>query len=898
MSKRKVTYPPSFFTRFLQWFCKTEYYEDIQGDLEEEFQLLINTEKPSWKARNWYRIQILKLFRPSMIKESTIQKLIENQIIMFKNHLKIGFRNLWKYKSGTAINISGLALGMTAFVLISLFIKDELSYDRHHEHSDQIYRVTVKNFTPDGSLSRHWAFASAGHAERLKEDYPFITHAVRFFPWAFPDLQFNKLKLPSQQVIFCDADVFETFTFPFIIGNKEQAFNDLYSIVLTETTAIRVFGNDWKEQEVLGKTVILSRDGNEGPFNVTGVIADMPEQQHFHFDYLAPIKFVEMIMGEDEMNNVGGNYNWLTYVRTEPGTNPENLEAFSDGFFDKYMDKFNDQLASERYKFEFQPLKDIHLYSQLESEIETNGSIEQIYIFGIVGILLLLVACVNYMNLSTSHYSRRMKEVGVRKVVGARKSTLLFQFLTESLLITALSLPITVVLIIFGLPYINGFMDKNLTFDLVQNYQLIGLMTLLTLMVSAAAGLYPALFLSRISVLKSIKGESSMKSNRWNFRSVLVTFQYTVAIALIFSILVIESQLQFIQQSDPGYQKEQILNLDLSRNISNIDVFKRELSEIPDITDVSFSSRIPTGRLLDNMGSQFYKGDSLVPTKFRLPQISVDENFINTYEIELIAGEAFTKSQDMFTDSIGYYIINRRAAEAFGFKNPDDIIGEKLSYGEFNGNDYKIGKIQGVVEDFHFESMHTPIVPMVMLKTNNNVREISLKLSSSDISKTLSKIESIHAKFDPETSANYRFIDELFDEQYQQEERLGTMIRVFTIIAIFIGCLGLIGMVGFIIETKTKEIGIRKVLGASIQSILLLISNHFFVLIGFAFVLATPVSYWFMDEWLQQFEYRTEISFVIVMLPLAFTALFTIITLGYQSFKASSANPVDSLMDE
>ncbi|MFY0625257.1 MAG: FtsX-like permease family protein [Reichenbachiella sp.] len=898
MNHKPYRSPPLNFSKFLNWFCKKEYIEDIQGDLIEEYHLLLDENISVNKANNWYRKQVIRLFRPSMMKETKVQQLIEKQTTMFKNHLKIGYRNLWKYKNATVINISGLALGMAAFILISLFIQDELNYDKHHENADNIYRVTVKNFTFDGSMSRHWAFASAGHASRLKEDYSFITHAVRFFVWAYPDLQHGDLKLPSQQVVFCDNDVFDIFSFPFLIGNKEQAFQDIYSIVLTEETAIRVFGNDWKEKDILGTPVILSRDGNEGPFKVSGVIENMPEQQHFHFDYLAPIRFVESIMGEGEMNNVGGNYNWLTYLRIDPNTNMDEFHGLSDGFFDKYMDKTQNQLASERYKFAFQPLKDIHLHSNLESEIETNGSIQQIYIFGIVGVLLLIVACINYMNLATSHYSRRMKEVGVRKVVGASRSSLLAQFLTESLLITLLSTPVTVVLVIFGLPYINTFMDKNLIFDVIQNIELICALLLLTLLVSAAAGMYPALFLSRINALKSLKGESTMKSSKWNFRSWLVTFQFAVAIALIFSILVIESQMQFIQNSDPGYQKEHILNLNLSRNINNVDVFKRELLSIPDVENVTMSSRIPTGRLMDNMGSKFYKGDSLVPSNFRLPQISVDEYFLNTYDIELIAGEPFKKSQDMYIDSIGYYIINRKAAEAMGYQNPKDIIGAKLSYGPFNGNGLKIGNIQGVVEDFHFESMHSPIVPMVMLKTNDNFREVSLKLKSHEITKTLESIESVYAKFDPETSPSYHFIDELFDLQYQNEERLGKMIKVFTFIAIFIGCLGLIGMVGFIIETKTKEIGIRKVLGASVQNIIQIISSHFFVLIMIAFTVAIPISFWYMSDWLEAFEYRTEISLTIIFLPLVFTFIFTAFTLGYQSFKASNANPVESLKAE
>ena len=898
MSENPQISPPGNFTRFLKWFCKPEYFEDIQGDLEEDFHLMYQDGLPLRKAQNWYRFQIIRLFRPNMIKGSKMQKLIDRHTTMFKNHLKIGFRSLLKYKTGTAINITGLALGMAAFMLISLYIKDEWSYDRHFPHVDEIHRVTVKNFTQDGSLSRHWAFASAGHADRLKEDYAFVTHATRFFPWAFPDITYEENKYPFQQVIFADPDAFEIFTFPFIIGTPEKAFEDISSLVLTESTAARIFGNDWMEKDILGSAVTLSRDEQEAPFKITGVMKDMPDQQHFHFEYLAPIRFIETIMGEDEMNNVGGNYNWLTYLRISPGTDIKAFEASGVEFFNKYMNQIQNRDASEFYAFEFQPITDIHLRSNLESEYETNGSIDQIYVFGVVAILLLLVACVNYMNLATSHYSRRMKEVGVRKVAGAATGVLLSQFLIESLLVTLISIPITILFIIWGLPYINDFMVKSLVFDPFQNWEILTLLVGMMCIVSLLAGFYPALFLSKINTIKSLKGESAMRSSKWGFRSWLVTFQYAVTIALIFTISVIDGQLDFIQKSNPGYQKEQILNLNLSRNINNIDVFKKELSEIPNVTQVSYSSRIPTGRLLDNMGSMIYQGDSLVPTGFRLPQISVDENFIHTYELDLIAGKDFTRDQDAYRDSVGYYIINRRAAERLGYLNPEDIIGERLSYGPFNGTNSKIGRIQGVVEDFHFESMHTAIVPMVMIKTNDNVREISIKLDPQNMTETIEQIEHVYAKFDPVSAPTYRFIDELFDEQYQQEERLSTMIRVFTLIAIFIASLGLLGMVGFIIETKTKEIGIRKVLGASTQSILLIISKRFFILIGIASLVALPVSYWFMSDWLESFIYRMQIGVINLVIPLLAAGVFTILTLGYQSLKASNANPVESLKDE
>ncbi|MEQ9468422.1 MAG: FtsX-like permease family protein [Ekhidna sp.] len=888
--------PPSWSTRFLAWFLKEDYYEDIQGDLEEEYQLLIKS-KGLARAKRWYSWQIIKLFKPEMAKKIEAQNSIEKETTMFKNYFKIGLRNLWKYKSSTVINIIGLATGLAAFVLIALFVKDELSYDRHHEHAKNIYRVTVKNYTTQGELSRHWAFASAGHANRLKDDYSEITHATRFYPWAFPDISYKEQEFLGEQVIFCDPDAFDIFSFEFIAGSAETAFPDVYSLVLTRSTAVKIFGTDWEEKGVIGETVTLARDGNEAPFKVTGVMEDMPEQQHFHFEYLAPIRFVEMIMGEDVANNVGGNYNWLTYIRTASGANvPELTESANKEFWDKYIGEFQPGVyARDYYDFVFQPLLDIHLTSNLEGEFETNGSIDQVYIFSVIGILLLLVACVNYMNIATSHYSRRMKEVGVRKVIGAFKSSLIKQFLSESLLVVIISLPIAVMLILWALPYLNEFMDKKLAFNpLVQTDILVGLILLLML-VGGLAGIYPALFLSKINLVQALKGEQSMNAGKWNFRSFLVTFQYIVTIGLIFSIGVIESQMGFIRNTDAGFDREQMLSLSLPRGNYNPETFRNELLKDPKIEKASYSSRIPTGRLADSWGSRFFKGDSAVSTDFRLPVVTIDKHFLDAYGIEILAGENFREGMETVlqqdTTSVGYYIINDAAVKALGFDDPAEIVGKKMGYGPSEG------RIVGVMEDFHFESLHSPIVPMVFIYMDR-YRRISLKLSADGMQETLSRIENVYAQFDPDTEANYRFVDDLFNEQYQNEERLSTMIKVFAVIAILIGCLGLIGMVGFIIETKLKEIGVRKVLGASTASIWMIISNRFMVLIGIAFLIGLPAAYWFMNDWLDTFVYRTSISIFLILMPVFAVILLTVGAISYQTFRATRVNPVECLKDE
>ena len=732
---------------------------------------------------------------------------------------------------------------------------------------------------------------------RLKEDYAEITHATRFYPWAFPDINYDGQDFLGQQVIFCDADAFDIFSFEFIVGTPETAFPDIYSLVLTRSKAVKIFGNDWEEKGIVGETVTLSRGGNEAPFKVTGVMEDMPDQQHFHFDYLAPIRFIEMLFGEDAINNVGGNYNWMTFIRTGPEADMPNLtKAANDEFWDKYIGQFRSGAdARDFYDFEFQPLLDIHLTSNLEGEYETNGSLDQVYIFSVVGILLLLVACVNYMNIATSHYSRRMKEVGVRKVIGAFKSSLIKQFLSESLLVVVISIPLALVLINLALPYLNDFVEKQLTFNpLIQTDILVGLIVLM-LLVSSMAGLYPALFLSKINLVQALKGEQSMNASKWNFRSFLVTFQYVVTIGLIFAIGVIESQMSFIRNSDPGYDREHMVSLSLPRGDYSNETFRNELLKHPNIEKASFSSRIPTGRLADSWGSRFFKGDSAIATSFRLPIVTVDKHFLDAYGIDILAGENFREGMEtnLLPDTMvtGYYIINRAASEAFGFDDPAEVVGQKIGYGPSSG------RVVGVMENFHFESLYTEIVPTLFL-TRDRYRRISLKLNADNIRESLDHIETVHSQFAPDTDPNYRFVDDLFNAQYQKEERLGSMIKVFAVIAILIGCLGLIGMVGFIIETKLKEIGVRKVLGASTGSIWMIITNRFLVLIGIAFVLGLPLAYWFMNDWLENFVYRTSVSVTLIIMPAIVAAIITIAAIAYQTMKATRVNPVECLKDE
>lgn len=887
--KLKEYEPPELAVRMLCWFCNPIYLEDILGDLEEEYEIA-NNEREIKFVKLWFFIQVILLLRLSLIRPLQPIIFIENQINMFRNHLKIGVRNLWKYKSGTVINLVGLSTGIAAFLLIALFVVDELSYDKHHEHAQDIYRITVKNFNKDGDLSRHWAFASAGHAPRIKEDFPQVTHAVRFFPWAFPDVLINDKRFPGEQVVFCDPDVFDVFTFPFLIGDPANALNNPTSIVLTRTSAIRLFGNDWEEKGLIGQSIVLEAQGNRIPVSITGVMEDMPDQQHFRFEYFSPWALYEMAVDEATVNNVGGNYNYLSYVKAVPGTDPQEMNGQSDTFFDKYIEPFSSGKASEFYKLNFQPLLDIHLKSNLAGEFKNNGDIKQVYALSIVAALLLIIACINYMNLATSRYSRRMKEIGVRKAIGATRGSLISQFMTESLLLTLGSIPIALLLVQVSLPYLNELVDKSMVFNFWENAQMIFLLITLIAVVGIVAGLYPSLYLSGMKILNSLKGESRMRYQKINFRSILVTFQYVVAIGLIFSILVLNKQLKYIFNSDPGYDKEQILTIGLtSSSRSNLQVLKNDLLASSNIVSVTAASRIPTGRLNDAAGARIVRNDSALNLNFRLPYINVDEDFLETFGIELVAGENFESYME--SDSVGYYLINEAAAKAIGFLNPEEAIGQKMRYGNAEG------RIYGVTRDFHFESVHNEIAPMILRKVNR-YRRLCVKLKAEDIPNTVALIEQEWSKIDPVNPISYKFIDELFERQYIREQSLDKVFKIFTGIAVLISCLGMLGMVSFIIERKLKEIGIRKVLGASMVNIVWLIGKYFTYLIIIGSIISIPIGFWLMTGWLQGFAYQIQIGLMLVLAPIAIIVILSTVTVLYSTVKASLVNPVECLKDE
>jgi putative ABC transport system permease protein len=889
--KDKNITPPKRLSDFLKGIIKQEYAEDILGDLAEEYAFRIE-ESSVFGTKLWYAKESLLLIRPSLLKSFSNHDSYNNSD-MISNYILIAWRNMRKYKMSTAINLFGLSISIAAFIIIALFVKDEISYDRHHEKADRIFRVTVKNFEGDGkTLSRQWAFASSGHSPRLKQDFPQVEHAIRFFPWAFPDITVGDKKFNGEQVAFADKSVFDIFTFDFIMGQPSTAFVNENSLVLTESMAVKLFGNDWQNQNLLGQIVKFEVGPNSGGMSISAIIKDMPPQQHFHFDYLAPFSLFEAQMNDATVtDNVSGNYNFLTYVLLGNPDDATAVEAGSADFFNKYVGETRGIPADQFYQFQLQPIKSIHLTSNLSGEIENNGSINQVIIFSIIGLLLLLIACINYMNLATSRFTRRMKEIGVRKSIGASQSSLVYQFMMESTIITFLSLPISIILVQLALPEVNSFMGKELALNVFRNLPIFLSLIALMVFVTVLAGLYPAFYLTKVNTIKALKGESTLKSSKFNFRSVLVTFQYAVTISIIFALVVVIQQMNYIFKADPGFDRNGIVQVGLTREFENKgELFKSELLRNPYIMDASYQSRVPTGNLLDNHNASIYISDSATNVSFRLPFITADDRFLSTFGISLVAGVDF--NPNLKSDSAGQFIINGTASEMLGFPDHSDAIGQKMSYGQMTGH------IIGVTQDFHFESVHTPIVPMIVVQTDRYLRSISIKVDPRHTSEALAHIKSTWATYDSKNAFDYTFIDESFARQYLQEQRLGTMFKVFAVLAVIIGCLGMLGMVSFIIERKTKEIGIRKVLGAKSPNLMWIITQPFLSLIVIASALALPFSFYFMDTWLDSFAYRSSISTFTFLLTIGIVFIITSSTIIYRVLGATNINPVAFLRSE
>lgn len=808
---------------------------------------------------------------------------------MLKNYIKIALRNLRKNPGYSFINIFGLALGMGISILILLFVQYELSYDTYHENSDRIVRASRAWFNQDGETSLHLGHAAPPFGPLLEQDFEgTVEEVVRFFQVS-PLLRYEDKVFVENRFFFADPEVFSMFSWNMIKGDPATALTHPDGLVITESMARKYFGSD----DPVGKAIEFEVQETRVPFQVTGVVEDVPENSHFKFDFLASMEPVVQFYGgyEEMMQNYGSN-NFATYLLLPEGYDYRRLQEQIPAFIDRHLGQSDQAVpASENTMLYLQPLTDIHLHSNLDSEIEANSRIEYVYIYTAIALFILIIACINFMNLSTARSANRAIEVGLRKVVGAERRSIMRQFIGESMVMALLSLLLAVFLVELMLPYINDFIDKNLSLNLFRNYShLLGL-TGLMLLVGLVAGSYPAFFLSGFEPASVLKGSFKAGGAHERFRSVLVVVQFAISITLIVCMIVVYNQLDFMRNKDLGFDRENIAVLPVSQQItSNYENVRSRLLGHPGIVNVSISSRVPSGRLLDSQDTEAEVNGELRDIDFRVADIHVSHNFLETFGIELAAGRNFDIS--LASDSTRAFILNEAAVRTIGWSSPEEALDKQFHYGG------RRGRVIGVVKDFNFESLHQSIAPIVFLIPEQRINSVTVKMRDNMREETLAFLEEQWASLRPGFPFTYYFVEDNFDEQYNAEERLGQLFGFFALLAVVIAALGLFGLASFTAQQRIKEIGIRKVLGATVTQIVLLLSKRFTLLVLAGILIATPIAWYAMQQWLENFAYSISIPLWAFVVAGGLSLLVAWGTIGYQSIRAAMSNPVKSLRSE
>jgi putative ABC transport system permease protein len=801
---------------------------------------------------------------------------------MFRNYLKSALRNLRKHAGTSLINIAGLAVGMACSILIMLFVFDELGYDRFNRNYDRIWRVTRKWFNADGVVNLHLGQVAPPIGPLLKNDFPEILEAARMIQTEGLLINVGPVYFEEDRFFFAEASLFDVFTFQMTSGDPATALRDPFTVVITTDMARKYFG----AENPVGRPITIQASGQSADLKVTGVVEPLPATSHFHPDFLGSFTTFEAIVGPRELENWASN-NYATYLLLPPGYDVSRLAAQLDAFMDRHMSP----RISAQTKLELQPLGDIHLRSQLDSEIEANGDIRYVRIFSIIALFVLLVACVNFMNLATARSAGRAREVGLRKVVGARRGQLVRQFLGESVLTAVVSLVAALGLVLLALPTFNRFLGRSLALDLGGSGSFPLFLVTITVFVGLVSGLYPALLLSGFRPARVFKGTAAGRGKGLSLRKALVVFQFAISIVLIVCVGVVSGQLRFLRTKSLGFDKEHVVVLPSSpAMIRNIEGFKTRLLENPDILSVSAAKRVPSGRLLDSAQARLIGGGEVPSIDFRIANLLVDYDYIPTYGITMAAGRNF--SREMGADATQAFIINEAAARRIGWSRPEEAVGQAFEYGR------RRGQIIGVVKDFHFESLHERISPIVMYISSSDLQRISIRIAPGDIPRTMEFLRGVWAEMRPNRPFSYVFIDESFDRLYKSEDDLERIFRTFAWLSVGIGCLGLFGLAAYSAERRTKEIGIRKVLGASTAGLAFLLSKEFTRWVLLANVVAWPVAYYAMSRWLRNFAYRANIGWGHFILAGALALTVAFLTVGYQAVKTALSDPVRSLRYE
>lgn len=817
---------------------------------------------------------------------------------MLQNYIKIALRNLRKQGFYSFINIFGLSVGVAVCMVIALFVINESSYDKHFEDGDRIYRISNK--TVFGGRSSHNLYTPAALVRALPEEIPEVEAAVHFReqgPYLVkrPNDSENLLE---RRVIWASKDFFKVFDLEMVSGTQEGILDEPATVAISESMAEKYFPN----QEAVGESLILD---NELEFRITGVYKDLPEASHFHFEFLLSAEGLQEAQGEIWFSN-----NFQTYFKAYEGSSPEAIEEKFFPMLKKYMEpqlalffgegtSFDDLIAQgSSLEYILQPLHDIHLKSDLEGEFEANFSEQYVYIFVAIGLFILLIACINFMNLSTAKSASRAKEVGIRKVMGSFRIHLIRQFLMESILLSSIAFLIAIPLATLMLPFFNDLAERSLVMP-VESASFYAAIVLGALVTGLIAGSYPAFFLSAFKPVSILKGKIRMGMKSGTIRSTLVVFQFAISVILIIATITVNNQLSFIQNREIGFEKDQLITVFNTYALDDRLVgFKDRILADNSIEMATISGYLPVAGSYRSDSPWLVEGRDLadMESTVSIQNWRVDENYIPTLGMELVSGRNF--SLDFPSDSSAV-ILNETAVKKFNFEG--DPIGQKVYsqiMGDGNQEIYQIRTVVGVVKDFNFQSMKESVSPVMLLYNEVPGGPVSFKFRAENTQNVIQLIEESWKDMAPGQPLTYEFMDEQFSKMYHAETRLGKVFGVFAGFAIFIACLGLFALTAFTAEQRTKEIGIRKVLGATSSGIVVLLSKEFSKLVLIAFLLASPLAWWSMTKWLEDYEYKVNLGPSIFLLAGLFVAFIAFVTISLQAFKAASSNPVKSLKSE
>ncbi len=877
--------PPQLPLRFFRWFCHPQMRDYIEGDLMEVYEKRLR--KSGRRVADFrFMIDVILLFRRGIVRPMEGYKHI-NTYGMYKNYFTIAWRTFLKSKGYSSINLFGLAIGLASCLLIMLYVSDELSYDRFNEKADRIYRVNEEIKFGDNHLDL--ACLNASFGETAKTDFPEIEQITRLRWYGGFLVKKGETNIQEGNVAWADSTLFEVFTLPMIFGNPKTALTEPNSIVITESVARKYFDST----NVVGQTLTIN---NTESRKITGVIKDIPPTCHFQFT-----SFIPMVQDKYALNDYwAGEQNYNTYLLLRSGANTDGLVPQLNHMVDKHLgpelksvinktlEEFNSQ--GDFFKISLIPVTDIHLHSNRIGELFGSGNIQYVYIFSVIALFILAIAIINFMNLATARSANRAREVGVRKVMGSLRTNLIQQFIVESFLTCLIAMLLAVAITLSALPVFNELTGKAITSGILHSTPVMVTLLALTVAVGLLAGSYPAFYLSAAKPASVLKGGNSGQRKSF-FRNTLVVFQFAASVMLISGTLIIFRQIEFIGKKDLGYNREQILVVNnIGQLGQRVEPMKNRFQQLAGVEGVTVTGYLPTNYYRSN--DSFFSSPSMdVKDAISMQSWMVDENYISTMNMHVLQGRNF--SRELKADSRAI-ILNEAAAKFLGNR---DILDKKLYSVMSDHKSTIVYHVIGIVKDFNFTTLKEAVKPLVF-RYGHDQGGLAIKISTTDLTHQLSSLEKQWKEIAPELPFEYSFMDDDFNRLYNGEKQVGKLIGVFASLSILISCLGLFGLATFMAEQRTKEIGIRKVLGASVQGITALLSTNFLKLVLIAVVIASPAAYYFMNQWLQGFAYHVDIDGWIFLISGVGAILIALITVSYQSIKAGLANPVKSLRSE